>query len=277
MKIFLSWSGPRSKAVAVALNELLPSILQPVTCWMSEGGIAKGKPWFDQLSGALKEILFGVFCVTPENRDSAWMQWEAGFLSSASALGDRHVAPLAIGMSKGALSGPLSIYQGTDSDKEDMLRLIKDINNALSEDKRVPLQTLEITFGYVWPALEQRIAVAIALPSEAPTEPKVSESERLAAETVALLRDNQRETAETKAMIRRLEAGLEGRAPTRFVFADPTNPVIGSGSLVLSSSTIRGEGGTPIILRAEQSPPVVKLTDPASGYGAVWGTSGSSD
>jgi TIR domain len=276
MKIFLSWSGPRSKAVAVALNELLPSILQPVTCWMSEEGIAKGKPWFDQLATGLNGILFGVFCVTPENKDSEWMQWEAGVLSAASTIGDRHVAPLAIGMSKGTLSGPFAIYQGTDVDRADMLRLVKDINGALADDKKVPVPSLEATFGYVWPDLERRIAAAVALPMRKPAVPIVSESDRFA-EVIALLRDGQRETAETKAIIRRLEAVVEARATTRFVFSDPTNPVGGAGTLILGPSTIRGEGGTPLTLRAEQSPPVVKLTDPASGHGIVWGTSGSSD
>jgi hypothetical protein len=70
MKVFLIWSGERSKAVATVLNDLLPAILQPIPCWMSEGGITKRGPWFDQLSSALNRIVFGVFCITLENKDS---------------------------------------------------------------------------------------------------------------------------------------------------------------------------------------------------------------
>jgi hypothetical protein len=80
MKVFISWSGERSKAVAETLTELLPAILQPIECWISEESLEKGKPWFEQLRTELDKILFGIFCVTPENEKSPWMQWEAGVL-----------------------------------------------------------------------------------------------------------------------------------------------------------------------------------------------------
>jgi len=35
-KVFISWSGPRSKHVASALRDLLPEILQDLDAWMSE-------------------------------------------------------------------------------------------------------------------------------------------------------------------------------------------------------------------------------------------------
>lgn len=193
MKVFISWSGERSKAAAVALTELLPAILQPIQCWMSEENLEKGKPWFDQLRSELNQILFGVFCVTPENWESPWMQWEAGLLSSSSALGDRRVAPIAIGTSKGSIRGPLAIYQGTDADREDVLRLIKHINLALDEKQRVPATTLETTFAYVWPQLEQRLKAAVALVTE--KKPVIPTDVRLD-EITALLRDVQRTTAE---------------------------------------------------------------------------------
>jgi hypothetical protein len=241
MKVFLSWSGDRSKAVASALNDLLPSILQPVTCWMSEGGIAKGKPWFDQLAKELNAIVFGVFCVTPENKDSEWLLWEAGFLSSSTAVGERHVAPLAIGMSKGSLAGPLSIYQGTDTNKEDLFRLVREINNAVTEEKRVPVATLRKTYEYVWPDLEQRIAAAQSIRVNAPVVAKPSTNDQLD-QVVALLREGQRETANLQAQMLQLSqtvdiaanTGLIGRSP---IYATP------------SSRTIFGVGlgaGTPL-------------------------------
>ena len=172
---------------------------------------------------------------------------------------------------------------GHGVDRADMLRLVKDINGAVADDKKVPVPSLEATFGYVWPDLEKRIAAAVALPTGKPAAPKVPESDKFA-EVIALLREGQRETAETKAMIRRLEAVVGARATTRFVFSDPTNPEGGPGTLqvgpnglMFAGTKIRGSADTPLSLRVEQSPPVVTLTDPASGSGAVWGTSGSPD
>jgi hypothetical protein len=193
---------------------------------MSEGGIAKGKPWFDQLAKELNGILFGIYCVTPENKSSDWMLWEAGFLSCASSVGARHVAPLAVGMSKGEIRGPLSIYQATDCTRDDLWRLIGVINAALHEDKRVAIPVLERTFGYVWPHLEKRIAEAVALPASLPSP--VPEAQQMS-EILALLRDNQREIAEIKVTMTR---PLTWADPTyKFVASDPTNPAGGVNAL----------------------------------------------
>jgi len=176
---------------------------------MSAQDLPKGKPWFVELQSQLNEILFGVFCVTPENGKSQWMQWEAGFLSSSSALGDRRVVPLGIGMSAGAIDGPLSVYQGADSTREGMLQLIKNINSALPDASKISEQTLEMTFEHVWPSLERDIEAAAAI-SLAPEEEKattVSTDDKLD-EVIALLRDQQRELADTKQRIDRIPVPL---------------------------------------------------------------------
>jgi TIR domain-containing protein len=231
MKVFLSWSGERSKAVAAALHELLPSMLQPISCWLSEGGLAKGKPWYDQLARERDSILFAILCVTPENKDSPWVVWEAGFLSAVPALGDRRVAPLAIGMSKGALSGgPLAIYHGIDTTNEDLLRLLNDINGVVPAEKRISPQVLKRTFGFVWPDLERRIIAARDLPRKAPVVPKATADDQLS-QVLALLRENQREGAEIKAMIRRSE--LQSHAgPGRIAAGtETTDAAAAAGSL----------------------------------------------
>jgi hypothetical protein len=193
MKVFISWSGERSKLVALALNELLPAILQPVECWMSEESLQKGKPWFDQLRKELDQILFGVFCVTGENQDSWWMQWEAGFLSSSTELGDRRVAPFAIGLAKGEITGPLSIYQATEPTREDVLRLVKDINSSLPDGRSISERSLTATFTHVWPTLEKRLQEAIDLQID--SSESVAPIKDRSAEIVALLRESQRQVA----------------------------------------------------------------------------------
>ncbi len=268
MKVFLSWSGNRSKAVALALKELLPSVLQPITCWMSDANMAKGKPWFDQLRSTLDDIVFGVFCVTPENESAIWLQWEAGFLSSKTTIGDRRVAPIAIGMSKGSLSGPLSIYQATDAAHDDLLRLIKEINLALPEDRRVPENTLERTYGFIWPELEKQINAALALPVSAPATPKPSEGEQLT-EIMALLRDNQREAAETKEIVRRLEFQS---GPSWLGGSDPTNIAAALTAYGIRAPAVTGPTPHHSMF---QKPFQSLLDNPAAGAGTVFKPSSS--
>jgi len=71
MKVSLSWSGARSKAAALALHDLLPSILQPISCRMSEESIPLVPPeyvrgvigmWWIRTEG------FQDLTLTPERR-----------------------------------------------------------------------------------------------------------------------------------------------------------------------------------------------------------------
>ena len=64
MKVFISWSGERSKQVAVAIREWLPMILQYVEPWMSEADISAGDRWSVELSKQLEESGFGIICLT---------------------------------------------------------------------------------------------------------------------------------------------------------------------------------------------------------------------
>jgi hypothetical protein len=214
MYVFVSWSGKRSKAAAFAFRIFMSTVIQTVDCWMSEKDLPKGRPWFDELQKALNQIFFGVFCMTPENTKSQWMQWEAGILSASSEIGVKHVAPLGVGMTKSQISSsgsPLGMYQASDSSEEDVWQLVEDIN--LSMPERVDEKKLRASFDLAWPRFQQALADATALslgPDEkiaAPVEP----AQRFE-EIVALLRDQQRQLADANQKIDMLPAELSARA-----------------------------------------------------------------
>ena len=81
MKVFISWSGTRSKTVAQTLHtwlkDVMPS-LEPSASWED---IDKGKPWSIQLARYLEAIHVGVVCLTPENLTEPWLLFEAGAIS----------------------------------------------------------------------------------------------------------------------------------------------------------------------------------------------------
>ena len=44
-KVFISWSLPRSKAVAEALHDWLPIVVPSIETWMSAADFDKGAKW----------------------------------------------------------------------------------------------------------------------------------------------------------------------------------------------------------------------------------------
>ena len=61
MKVFISWSGSRSRAAARALRDWIPCVFQNVEPWMSEDILA-GSMWLSEIMNGLKEARFGIVC-----------------------------------------------------------------------------------------------------------------------------------------------------------------------------------------------------------------------
>lgn len=76
MRIFVSWSGTRSQAIATAMRNWLPKMIDGIELFHSED-IPKGRAWHSALVEALRDCAAGIFCVTPESLRSHWMLFEA--------------------------------------------------------------------------------------------------------------------------------------------------------------------------------------------------------
>ena len=153
MRVFMSWSGERSRATATALAELLPDILQDVQTWMSAHNIAAGSRWGADLGRELEGSNFGVLCLTRENLTASWLLFEAGSL--AKSVSSSRVVPYRLGLKSTDVEYPLAQFQGVDADKEGTLKLLESINAArgepLAEDR------LKRLFERWWPDMEGRL------------------------------------------------------------------------------------------------------------------------
>src|ERR1700730_4739337 len=109
MKVFVSWSGDRSKAVASALKHWLPFVFQGLDVWMSEQNIQAGAKWGTELGKALGECKLGIICLTPESLQSRWLTFEAGALSTA--IDGSRVIPYRFQLRRSDISPPLSQFQ----------------------------------------------------------------------------------------------------------------------------------------------------------------------
>ena len=81
MKVFLGWSGEVSHDVALALHSWLPRVIQVVRPYVSSEDIAQGARWSAAIAAELGTSNFGIICVTKENVNSPWINFEAGALS----------------------------------------------------------------------------------------------------------------------------------------------------------------------------------------------------
>ena len=83
MRVFVSWSGERSREVAKAFRDWLPLVLHYAEPWVSDADIEAGERWAQSVAGELAASTFGVVCVTSENVNSPWVLFEAGALAKS--------------------------------------------------------------------------------------------------------------------------------------------------------------------------------------------------
>jgi TIR domain len=198
MKIFLSWHGKRSRAIAEALNDWLRRVIQAVKPFYSPE-IEKGAKWSGELDTALEGTRFGIICLTPDNLDSTWIHFEAGALSKTK---DALIWTFLHELTPGDVPQPLGKFQHTVSEKDDTYRLLKSINGRLAGVGGEPLSDalLRDNFELFWPKLEEKLVAAkgISLTKPAqkqPQNPDMTRDERaILNEILELVRDQQRRT-----------------------------------------------------------------------------------
>jgi hypothetical protein len=147
MKVFLSWSGPRSKAVAVLFNDWLRLVVQSLDPWISKE-INKGTNWLAELTQQLENAAAGIVCLTNSNKDQPWILFEAGAL--AKGLSKNRVCTFLIDIKPEELTGPLAMFEHTSSNREELLKLLRDLNSYQPDGKRLDEKVLVRAFDKNW-------------------------------------------------------------------------------------------------------------------------------
>jgi hypothetical protein len=175
MDIFISWSGPRSRAVAEALKEYLPIIVNAFNPWLSSADIDKGSRSSAEIASALANAKAGIICLTPNNLSEPWILFEAGAVAK-TVLEKPLACTLLIGLEISDVSGPLAQFQATKPTKAELLHLVKTLNKALGQSALKESQ-VEDTFQLCWPKLKERLD---NLPLDGPTDhPRRSQQEMI--------------------------------------------------------------------------------------------------
>lgn len=154
MKVFISWSGETSQKIAKELFDWLPMVLQSVQPYMSSESIDKGTRWASSIASELEGTSVGIIVLTPENRAAPWINFEAGAL--AKVVGEAKLAPLIFGLKPSDVGSPLSQFQVTKFERDDVLRLLKSINSC-AEGEPLPEARLERMHGALWEQIESKV------------------------------------------------------------------------------------------------------------------------
>lgn len=162
MKVFVSWSGERSRLLAQALHGWLPLVLHYVKPWLSDADVSAGDRWATVVAKELETSNFGIICVTPENLNSPWVLFEAGAL--AKAMQGSKVIPLLFNLEFSDVSGPLAQFQAKKFDRDGLSEVVGSINKSC--EAAVPDDRKNQLFAALWPELEKQIQ---GIPAAAPT------------------------------------------------------------------------------------------------------------
>jgi hypothetical protein len=155
MKVFLSWSGDRSRGIAEVLKTWLPGVLQAIKPYFSPDDVTKGSRWSSEVAKELEASSVALIILTPENQEAPWLLFEAGALSKN--LDRSIVCPLLFGgMQPTDVKGPLVQFQAAQFSFEEMKRVLTMINGELGE---IALTTtvLDEVFDMWWPKLEREV------------------------------------------------------------------------------------------------------------------------
>jgi TIR domain len=196
MKIFISWSGSLSHKIACELRDWIPSVIQSIKPYVSSEDIDKGTRWSTDIAEELQGSKYGILCLTPDNIEAPWLNFEAGALSKT--LINSFVSPFLIGLKPSDVKGPIVQFQSTLYNKEDIKKLLHSINNANSENF-IEKDRLNSYFDVWWPKLEEKLNIIEKEINSSKTKtpakissPESNKSDEVLEEILGLVRNQQR-------------------------------------------------------------------------------------
>lgn len=187
MKVFISWSGETSKAVALALKKELNKLVR-VQYFVSDSDIKSGQSWAKEIEKAIDTATYGIICATPESLESEWVLFEAGSLRSKKT----RVCPYLIGMKTSDLTGPLKDLHARSASKEGTWKLAMDL--AEISDEQIETGDLKEVFeDTTWPRLKESLEEAKSKALDGGDDEAIEQSSRSVEDMVREVLDTVRE------------------------------------------------------------------------------------
>ncbi|MCW2484826.1 toll-Interleukin receptor [Candidatus Symbiopectobacterium sp. NZEC127] len=197
VKLFLSWSGERSRKVAELLDEWVQCVIQACEPWMSSKNIDRGALWFTEISSQLHTSTIGVICLTKENREKPWILFEAGAL--AKGLSSNRVCTFLIDLEPTDVGNPLAQFNHTLPTKDGIYSLISTVNSSLGE-LRLKDQVIESVFETYWPQFESKFQDILSFTDDNTSSTPVRTENDMLSEILQTMRNIDRRVREIESV-----------------------------------------------------------------------------
>ncbi len=148
----------RGRCAAMLRRRDVPQIMRGCS-FVSAEDLAKGARWSAAIATQLDESAFGIICLTPENWERPWVNFEAGALAKRF---DQGLYTFFLGFRATDIVSPLTQFQSTHFEEEEIFKVVSSLNVGLGGNALDAAQ-LRTAFDAFWPPLKADLDAAAAL------------------------------------------------------------------------------------------------------------------
>lgn len=157
-KVFISWSQDRSKYIAETVQWWLRQVVQASDPWVSSTDIDAGTRSMNEIEISLANTKFGIICVTPENVERPWLNYEAGALSKQVDEVATRVIPLLFDFAdKADITTPVGQFHAVLADKSGFEQIAQSLNKCLAPELQRSAEDVRSAHEAFWDQLESRL------------------------------------------------------------------------------------------------------------------------
>ena len=132
MKLFISWSGDKSKEVSELLHSWLQDVIQSLQPWVSSEDIETGTVWFNKICEEIREVCNSIIVVTQENKEKPWIMFEAGALCKGDDT--NRVNILLVDVEPKDIRQPLASFNMVNANEDGLRKLMHGLNKRVNEE-----------------------------------------------------------------------------------------------------------------------------------------------
>lgn len=205
VKLFISWSGDKSKEVAELLHRWLRYVIQALEPWVSTEDIETGAVWFTKICEEIKEVCNSIIVVTKENKEKPWIMFEAGALCKGEDA--NRVNILLVDVEPNEIRQPLASFNMAKANKDGLRKLIHSLYKRLLDeenDKKTNMtkEELDHLFDTLYPEFERKFSIITEkYPQDNTEEEPKSEIKQMQEEILLAIRGMEKTLLDTKNQV----------------------------------------------------------------------------